>query len=39
MREQAPFEAAPAQPMLTAGGTAWELRTGKVAIGGMCGVY
>jgi hypothetical protein len=38
MREQALFKVAPAQPMLPADGTAWELWAGEVAIGGMCGV-
>ena len=39
MREQALFNAAPAQPMLTPDEPARELLVGEVAIGGMCGVY
>jgi len=38
MRQQALFEAIPAQPMLTAGEPAQELLAGEVAIGGVCGV-
>ena len=38
MREQALFEAVPAQPMLIAGEPAQELVAAEVAIGGMYGV-
>jgi hypothetical protein len=39
MREQTLFEAAPAQPMLTADESARELLAGEAVIGGICGVY
>jgi mycofactocin precursor len=39
MWEQALFEAAPAQPMLTADESAREPLAEEVAIGGICGVY
>jgi mycofactocin precursor len=39
MKEQAVFEAAPAQPTLAEDESARELLVGEVSIDGMCGVY
>ena len=39
MKEQAVFEGAPAQPMLTEDETARERLVQEVPIDGMCGVY